>query len=569
MPDPMEDFRNGALALFRAAAESLGSKTETKPETPPEGMGDIAFPCFPLAKELRKAPAEIAKSVAAAIPQDPMFVSVEAKGPYVNFTIAPEELARRTVGAVLHAREEYGSHPRTGLKIVLEHTSANPNGPLHVGRARNPIIGDTLARILRRCGHDVTTEFYVDDMGKQQVTLTWGAENLEREGEIPAKPDHAMVWYYQEASRLMEEDPKVLVQIDAMIATYERKDPDIAKRVQANCKKVLDGMTASLRRLDITFDSFAWESRYVFDGSVDRVLESFRKMDCTGIDDEALYLDLQRFGITGQENKFFLARADGSSLYSTRDMAYHLDKLARYDRAIDVLGEDHRLKAKVVGIGTKLLGQEKPIEPLFYAFVSLPEGKMSTRRGRVVTLDDLTEEAVARAREEVEKRRPELSDVLKRGISEAVGTGAIRYNIIRIQAEKQLVFKWEEALSFEGNSAPFVQYSHARASSILRKATSLEEHDASLLTHPSETALIRALARFPNVISDCGRDKACHPVAAYAFEVASLFNQFYRDCPVLNAEEKLKNARLALATATKIVLMNALDTLGIIAPEEL
>jgi arginyl-tRNA synthetase len=292
-------------------------------------------------------------------------------------------------------------------------------------------------------------------------------------------------------------------------------------------------------------------------------------MDCTAEEDGALYLDLETIGITGQENKFFLTRGDGSSLYSTRDMAYHLDKLARYDRAIDVLGEDHRLKAKVVGIGVKLLGQEKPIEPVFYSFVSLPEGKMSTRRGRVVYLDDLIEESVALAREEVEKRRPELSEELKRGIADAVGTGAIRYNIIRIQAEKQLVFKWEEALNFEGNSAPFIQYSHARASSILRKATELGEYDISLLSHPSEVSLAKILARFPSVISDCGRSMESHLLAAYAFELAAMFNQFYRDCPVLVAEEKLKNARLALVTASKIVMGNALDALGIIAPEEL
>jgi arginyl-tRNA synthetase len=378
-----------------------------------------------------------------------------------------------------------------------------------------------------------------------------------------------MVWYYQEASRLMGDDPEILAKIDSMISKYEKKDVQIAERVRKNCQKVLEGMTFSLRRLDINFDSFAWESRYIFDGSVDRVVEKLRILECTAEENGALYLNLEEFGITGQENKFYLTRGDGSSLYSTRDIAYHLDKFVKYDRAIDVLGEDHRLKAKIVGIGVNLLGQPKNIEPLFYSFVSLPEGKMSTRRGHVVTLDDLIDESVARAREEVDRRRPELSEGLKRGIAEAVGTGAIRYNIIRIQAEKQMVFKWEEALSFDGNSAPFVQYSHARASSILRKASAFDSYDTSLLTHPTEIELIKALARFPSVIRECGKSMACHLVAQYAFELASLFNQFYRDCPVLVAEGELKNARLALVTASKFVLSNALDTLGIVAPEEL
>ncbi|MDO9538141.1 MAG: arginine--tRNA ligase [Thermoplasmata archaeon] len=566
--NPLEMFSNRAFDLVNQALSKLGTHTRLSIEVPPEDMGDFAFPCFLLAKELRKSPVEIAKIISQSIPKDKLFASIEASGPYVNFRIEPSELSRITVESIMEFREEYGNSEPTGIKINLEHTSANPNGPLHVGRARNPIIGDTLARILRRCGHEVTTEFYVDDMGKQQVTLTWGVENLTQEGEIPEKADHAMVWYYQEASKQMEK-PEVLAEINAMISKYEAKDKNIAERVQANCKKVLEGMTRSLRRLDIHFDSFAWESRYVFDGSVERVVEKLRAMDCTAEDNGALYLSLEEFDITGQENKFFLTRGDGSSLYSTRDMAYHLDKFVNYDRAIDILGEDHRLKAKIVGIGVNLLGQEKQIEPIFYSFVSLPEGKMSTRRGRVVYIDDLIEEAVTMARKEVDLRRPELTEELKRGIADAVGTGAIRYNIIRIQAEKQIVFKWEEALSFDGNSGPFVQYSHARASSILRKASPLKKYDTAKLTHPSEILLIKILARFPSMLKECGTSMACHPVAAYAFELASTFNQFYRDCPVLIAEPELKDSRLALVIATKFVLSNTLDTLGIVAPEEL
>ena len=194
---------------------------------------------------------------------------------------------------------------------------------------------------------------------------------------------------------------------------------------------------------------------------------------------------------------------------------------------------------------------------------------MSTRRGRVVYLDDLIDEAVARAREEVNTRRPELASELRRGIAEAVGTGAIRYNIIRVQAEKQIVFRWEEALSFEGNSAPFVQYSHARASSILRKTAVMGSYELKLLKHSSEIQLIKALARFPGIIKESGENMECHPIANYAFELASLFNQFYRDCPVLQAEPEIMNARLALVTVSRYAMSNVLDTLGLVAPEEM
>ncbi|MCK5397137.1 MAG: arginine--tRNA ligase [Thermoplasmata archaeon] len=568
--NPLEMFKSRAIELVNNALASLDLNVELPLEIPPENMGDYAFPCFMLSKEMKKSPADIAKQLSQEIPEDLTFSRIEARGPYINFYINPEMLVQITIESIMDKREEYGMWPQTDVKINLEHTSANPNGPLHVGRARNPILGDTIARILRKCGHDVITEFYVDDMGKQQVTLTWGVENLTREGEIPEKMDHAMVWYYQEATKQMEENPDVLEQINQIVAKYEEKDEEISARVKENCKKVLSGMTTSLRRLDIHFDNFAWESKYIFNGSVDTVVEDLKNHEFTDYEDSALYLDLEKVGITGQENKLYLTRSDGSSLYTTRDIAYHLDKLANYDLAIDILGEDHKLKAKVVQLAVGLLGHEKEkIEPLFYSFVSLPEGKMSTRKGRVVTLDDLIDESVGRAREEVEKRRPELAQELRRGIAEAVGTGAIRYNIIRVQAEKQIVFKWEEALSFEGNSAPFVQYSHARASSILRKTSVMGEYELKLIKHPSEIQLVKALASFPALIKECGKNMECHPMAGYAFELASLFNQFYRDCPVLQAEEDVMNARLALVTVSRYVMSNVLDTLGLIAPEEM
>lgn len=567
--NPLSWFRDKAEELIAGALAALGTDTVLPMERPPEGMGDFAYPCFALAKELKKAPNDIAAALVHHMNPEELFEKVEQKGPYVNFHINRQLLTDTTIRSILSWREEYGFNDRTGRSVVLEHTSANPNGPLHVGRARNPIIGDTLARILKKCGYEVTTEFYVDDMGKQQITLTWGVDNLGLQAH-EEKPDHRMVHYYREASKLMESDRKVQEAVDRMLAEYEAGDEDIARRIHDNCKKVMEGILMSLRRLDIYFDSLAWESKYIFDGSVKRVVEDLRKLECTAEEDGALYLDLAEFGIQDQETRFFLTRGDGSSLYSTRDVAYHLDKLARFDDAVDVLGEDHRLKARVVGICLELLGSERTQKPIFYSFVSLPEGKMSTRRGRVVYLDDLMDEGVGRAREEVEKRRPELAKELKRGIAEAVGTGAIRYNIIRVQAEKPIVFRWEEALNFEGNSAPFVQYSHARASSILRKATSqsLREYDPGLLTHPLEGTLIKTLAEFPSLIESCGESMSAHPIAAYCHRLASAFNQFYRDCPVLTADTpELANARLALVEATKWTLANAMDTLGIVAPE--
>jgi arginyl-tRNA synthetase len=281
---------------------------------------------------------------------------------------------------------------------------------------------------------------------------------------------------------------------------------------------------------------------------------------------------MEPFGIHGRNTKFFFLRRDGTTLYATRDIAYHQWKAQQADILINVLGEDHRLESQQVKVALELLQTKILPTVVFYAFVSLPGGKMSTRRGRVVYLDDLIDECIEHAYEEVKKRRgSELTESQMRDIAEQVGIGALRYNIIKVQPEKDIVFAWEEALNFEGNAIPFIQYAHARACSILSKMnTKAYTFDATVLAHTSEHALIKKLALFPLVIEDASDGCKPHSIANYLFEVASSFNQFYRDCPVLSEENTvIRSSRLALVRATEIVLKNALDLLGISAPAEM
>ncbi len=571
--NPLALFDKEANAQMRKALDSLGGNELYLPPLKLHQHSDYAFVCFSLAGPLGMKPQELAEKLVAGIGANPLFEKIENVGPYVNFYIDRKVLAGKTMEMVFRMKDRYGSFEfeDQAPKIILEHTSANPTGPLHVGRARNPIIGDTMARILRKRGYDLDVHFYVDDMGKQLVILTWGHENITGLDVESDRADHKFVKFYQEANRLMAEDPNINNEINKLISLYEEDgEADISKKVKKNCEDILEGMLVPMMRLDIHYDKFDLESKYVRDGSVAEVVEKLRASESTGEDDGALYLDLEKFGIHGRENKLFLTRSDGTSLYTTRDIAYHIDKHNNFDHMINVLGEDHKLKAEAVSIAlNEVLDYEKKVEVIFYAFVSLPEGKMSTRKGQVVYMDDLIEEAVSRALAEVEKKRPELPEEIKLGIAETVGVGAIRYNIIRVQAEKQMTFKWEEAMNFEGNSAPFIQYSHARASSILRNTDAPNDFDPGLLIHESEISLIKALARFPSLIIKCADDRTPHLVASYTYELASLFNQFYRDCPVLSAEADIMEARLNLVKCSKMVLQNALNTLGIVAPEEM
>lgn len=541
-------------------------------ESPSSDLADLAMPCFGLAKRLHRSPMDIAEELASRVTAGGSIQEVWALNGYLNFRMDQAALFDHTLQEILQKGKDYGRGEPKGIKINVEHTSTNPTGPIHVGRARNPIIGDTLARCLRMCGYEVETEYYVNDVGKQVVLLTWGVNNIhpsEVEQADRDKDDHQLVFYYREANRRMEEEPEVQAKIAGMLQRFESGDQEVIDLVRGTAERMMNGLKSTLRSIDVELDRYTWESRYIADGSAKEVVRRLKETPYCGIEDGAAYLELKDFGIHGKNTRFTFTRNDGTTLYTTRDLAYHLDKFKRCDRSIDVLGEDQKLGSQQLMIALEILGSEKKPEPMFYSFVSLPEGKMSTRRGTVVYLDDLIDEAVERAYEEIGKRREDLSEEDMRRIARTIGVGAVRYNIVRVQPEKQLTFKWNEALNFDGNSAPFLQYSYARACSMLRKAGDFQPvSDSRLLQDDFEKKLLRTLSRFPDVVRECGEERKIHSMAAYGQEVAAAFNQFYAAVPVLHSGSE-KDSRLTLVLCTRTVLSNVLHCLGIGAPEEM
>jgi arginyl-tRNA synthetase len=575
MSYPLDEARKDITSLLKKSLSNLKYDCEIKLERPPEGLGDFAFPCFPLAPIAKKSPKDIAEDIAKQIKKSKLVEKIEAKGAYVNFYLDKTKLKTVTLKAVFEKKDKYGYLEKKNKKVIIEHTSANPNGPLHVGRARNPIIGDTIVRIFKAAGYDVESQFYLDDMGKQVAILAWGVNNLDSKN-IPKtkykKPDHQTVWFYQEASKLLENDKKVDDEVSNIVKRSEEGDKKIIDLVHKAYSPVLEGINESLRRINISIDNYVPESRFVENKSVNTVIEKLKKSKYCGIEDGAYFLDMEPFGIQGRNTKFFFLRKDGTTLYATRDVAYHLWKADQADKLINVLGEDHKLESKQVEIALNIVNAKKIPKVIFYSFVSLPGGKMSTREARVVYLDELIDECVKRAYDEVKKRREkELSEQKMKEIAEIIGIGALRYNIIKVQPEKDIEFKWEDALNFEGNACPFIQYSHARACSILSKnKDDLKGFNAELLQHNSEIELIKKIANLPAVIDESCEGYKPHSITLYLFDVASCFNQFYRDCPVLPEKNNdVKKARLALVDATRIVLKNGLNLLGIVAPEEM
>ena len=577
----MDRFRTEVDGAVRSALSKMGVDSEFSIEIPSTDAADLAVPCFLMSKALKRAPKDIAEELASNIEPSGLISDVSALNGYLNFKMDGVKLTEGTLKDVLEMKDRYGSLPNKGVKVIVEHTSTNPTGPIHVGRARNPIIGDTLARILDMCGYDVSTEYYVNDVGKQVVILTWGVNNLTKEQvekEIEDrgmqddrnKIDHKLVAYYRLANKMMEEDPAVQEEIGSMLRKFEAGDEEVISTVRKTAEIMLNGLKETLANIDVVLDTYTWESKFIADGSARKYVEELKQSKYAGVEDDgACYLELKDFGIQGKNTRFTFTRADGTTLYTTRDIAYHQDKFKRADKLIDVLGEDQKLGNKQLCCALEILGQTRKLDAMFYSFVSLPEGKMSTRKGVVVYLDDQIDEAVSRAYDEIRSRRDDMPEDRMREIAKIIGVGAIRYNIVRVQPEKQLVFKWEEALSFDGNSGPFLQYSYARACSMLRKAGDFEEVvDPSLLTDPFELSLIKTISKFESVIEQAGENRRIHLLPAYGHELASAFNQFYASVPVLNSKAE-KDARLTLVKCSRIVLKNVLDCLGLGAPEEM
>jgi len=583
------DALGDALAALDLPTDDLGI------ERPPDEMGATLASsiAFRLAGEVGDAPPNVASEVADAVTVDgyDYLDRVDTAGPYVNFHVS-ERYFVDTLDASA-TDPGYGALPDRDTSVVVEHTSANPTGPVHVGRARNPIVGDAVANLLEYAGCDVDRHYYVNDAGRQMAVFTWAYERFD-ESELDEPPareraEYDLVRYYRKGNAYLEDaDPDDVeaaeAEISEILQGLEAGDERTHERVGEVVDTVLGGMKGCLARLPAEFDEFVKETRFMRDGSTGDVADRLKETDYAVYEEEAWQLELDEWGI--EKNLVFL-RSDDTSLYTTRDLAHHEWKFANYDRAVTVLGEDHKLQAEQLDATLELLGNDVDrLGHVIYSYVNLPDGKMSTRRGTGVMLDDLLDEAIDRAREAVETRMDDrirdddLTEEDVERIAHQVGIGAVRYDIVSKQPAKAITFEWEDALDFEAQSAPFVQYVHARCCGILDEAAAAgidvpeagdpADVDATTLENDEARNLLREIARFPAVIEEAADDLEPHTIATFTREFADAYNAFYRDCPVVTAADAdVQAARVAVVAAAKHTMANALDVLGVEAPDSM
>ncbi|MCL5874743.1 MAG: arginine--tRNA ligase [Candidatus Thermoplasmatota archaeon] len=470
------------------------------------------------------------------------FVTFSPKGKFVNVRFNDQEFSKTILedgmnGSLFQfeGRKE---------KVLIEHTSANPTGPLHIGRVRNSIIGDTLSRILSKYGYDVTTEYYVNDIGTQVEALLLGTELFGMED------------YTESYRRVYENFDSYKAKVEEYMVRAESGDSKFLKESKEKLEIFLRDVLSDLEKLSIKFDFFIWESEFILNGSVKELILKLTPL----LKDEngAKYLE-------SSQGNMYLLRSNGTTVYFTRDISHHLLKSSRYDNSIVVLGEDHKSYFKKIEFAMDILGVHN-VSALFYSYISTKEGKMSTRRGNVVYVREFIEEAINGAKEEILKRRNDLSEEEVEDISKRIGVAAVRYNIIKYAPDKPVTFDLSEALNFDGDAAPFVMYSYARAKSILSRSGT----DSDMIwkfTEP-ESAILREIALFPEVVEEAVKHSRPDKIARYSYELSGAFNQFYRDCPVIGSGENLQRRVEIVKTFAK-TMEELFQMLGIQASDKI
>ena len=520
--------------------------------------GDYAFPCYILAAKLKKSPVEIAEELAKKLERKIKGIKeIKAINGYLNFYIDENKNAEKIINQILKEKEKYGYGGERG-KIALEHTSLNPNSSPHVGRARNSIIGDSLKRILEFKGFNVETYYYVNDVSKQIAMMA-----LDFKGKETFKD---LLNLYIKINKKIEENPELEKKVFDLLEKFEKGNKEVRKKFRKIVDIAVKGQRKILEEFGIKFDKFDYESSYIKDSK--KILDEFKKTGRLFMDEQGRFvLNEENYGLEKKMKTpvLVLARSNGTGLYPLRDIAYTLDKINRCEKTYIVLGEDQKLYFEQIKVALKILNKPSP-EVIHYSYVLIEENgeasKMSTRKGDVVLLEDFMKEAVEKAKQEIKKRKTY-------GDAKKIGYGAVKYAIIKNDPNRNIIFNWKNALSFEGNSGPYLQYSYARASSILKKIKSKVKKIKIENLNKYEINLVKKLQDFPSVVNQAYNHLNPSLIANYSFELCQIFNEFYHSCPVINAEKTDKEKRIALVEAFRIVIKSSLNLLGIEVMEEM
>lgn len=536
-------------------------------EIPPKPeMGDFAFPCFRLAKFYHKAPPMIAQDLKESIGDQTFLSEIKVVGGYLNFYVDKAQYAQQIIDKYNNATDYGCSDQGKDKTICIDYSSPNVAKNFHVGHLRTTIIGNSLYKIFSKLGYKVVRINHLGDWGTQFGKLIvaykkWGSREAVEEKGIEELMD-IYVKFHEEA----EKDDSLNDEARAWFLKMEQGDEEALEIWQWFRDISLKEFMRVYNILGMEFDSFAGESFYR-----DKTADVIKRLTDDGLLKEsqgAMIVPLDEYDMP----PCIVAKKDGSSIYATRDLAAILYRKATYnfDRCLYVTGLEQKLHFAQVFKVIELMGNDyaKNLVHIPYGLVSLKSGKISSRKGNVIFAEDLLRESINKTTSIIEEKNPDIPD--KEEVAKQVGIGAIIFNDLYNQRIKDVIFDWNKLLNFDGETGPYVQYTYARASSVLRKIGEVPDTiDYTLLTDEASIGLLKEIERYPQVIKDAAERYEPSVIARYSIDLAHAFNKFYHECQINVEDETTKYTRTNVVKIARYIIKDALSLLGIQCPEQM
>ena len=557
------DFKQKVVDLVSEQVDLPKEKISMLIERPKNPkMGDYAFPAFALAKIEHKNPALIAKDIAEKISDD-NFASIQAVGPYVNFAIDHAKLVNATLNDVLTEKEHFGDQKLGEGNVPIDMSSPNIAKPMSMGHLRSTVIGNSIAKTLEKVGYTPIKINYLGDYGTQFGKLITAYRLWGNEEDVKKDPITNLFHYYVKFHEEAEKDPKLEDEGRAAFKKLENGDEEEIKLWKWFREVSLQEFNRIYKELGVTFDSYNGEA--FFNDKMQPVVDELKEK---GLLEESRGAQVVNLG--EDENPALILKSDGSSLYMTRDLAAALYRKKEYDfvMSLYVAGGEQTGHFKQLKQVLKKMGYDwsDNIHHIPFGLITQGGKKLSTRKGNVVFLDQVLKDAVSLAEQQIEEKNPNLSN--KKQVAHDVGVGAVVFHDLKNDRMDNFDFDLEEVVRFEGDTGPYVQYTNARAQSILRKANKEISMDNLSLNDDWSFAVAKALADFPAIVEKASEKFEPSIIAKYALDLSKKFNKYYAKVRILDEDDQL-NARLALVQATSIVLTEALRLLGVNAPKEM
>ena len=573
----MIDFKKEIAEIIAKSLEGL-TEDEIKSmiEIPQDqSMGDYAFPCFRLAKTMRKAPNLIAAELAEKLQGEKIFSEVSPVNAYVNMFVSREEMMKSTVSEVLEEKENFGKSDIGGnRKVIVEFSSPNIAKPFHIGHIRSTVIGNSLSKIYDALGYDVFKINHLGDYGTQFGKMICAYRRWGNREDVINSPIKTLLGYYTKFHVEVEEHPELEDEARAIFTKLEQGSKEEVELWQWFREESLKEFQRVYDMLGIEFDSYNGESFYS-----DKMPRFEKELSDKGLLQEskgAQVVDLEEYKL----GTALIKKSDGSSLYITRDIAAAVYRKENYDfyKNIYVVATQQNLHFQQLFKILELMGYDWANQCVHVPFgmVRLEEGTMSTRHGRVVFLEDVLNGAIEKTREIIEEKNPNIENLEE--ITSQVGIGAVVFNELSNNRIKDYTFKWDQILNFDGETGPYVQYTHARCASLLRKAgedivakaQDPKNVDFALLSKSdSAYELTKLIYAFPGVVEQAGEKYEPSIITRHIIDIAQCFNKFYHDEHIIVDDEVEKISKIALVIATKRVIATGIGLLGMKAPERM